>query len=207
MHWPTQVPSPMPTRWPKPIPSGVSRRVGTQYLPLRQIIGPQVFPLGFSLFIFEYFPKLLMLPQGCVDPQVQDDGQTITTWLIFTPTPPKCRLRANMAPINNTCIYYHQYWSSSLTPDVLQQIADWESLKQVVAEVIDTMTINSMRLSDHFKCVVCAGMGHRHCRPVWQNHQDQINNAIEFNMLVTTVLIAVQYHSHSDTCKKGRNGQ
>jgi hypothetical protein len=36
-----------------------------------------------------------------------------------------------------------------LTPDVLQSIADQESLKRVVAEVIDTMTTSSMGLSDH----------------------------------------------------------
>jgi hypothetical protein len=33
--------------------------------------GPWVFPLEFSLFIFDYFPTLWMLPQGCVDPYVQ----------------------------------------------------------------------------------------------------------------------------------------
>jgi hypothetical protein len=94
-----------------------------------------------------------------------------------------------------------------LTPNVLQRIADQESLKQVVAEVIDTMTISSMGLSDHIKCVVDTSIGCRHHRAVWQHHHDRINNAIEFDMPVTKVLVAVQFHSHSDTCKKGRNGQ
>jgi hypothetical protein len=94
-----------------------------------------------------------------------------------------------------------------LTPNVLQCVADQESLKQVVAEVIDTMTISSMGLSDHIKCVVCASMGRRHHWAVWQHHHDRINKAIDFDMLVTKVIVAVQFHSHSDTCKKGRNGQ
>ncbi len=76
-----------------------------------------------------------------------------------------------------------------------------------MAEVIDTMTISSMGLSDHIKCVVCASMGRRHHQAVWQHHHDRINNAVEFDMLVTKVIVAVQFHSHSDTCKKGRYGQ
>jgi hypothetical protein len=95
-----------------------------------------------------------------------------------------------------------------LTPDVLQRAADRESLRQVVAEVIDSMTVSSMGLCDHITCVVRNNiMGNRPCRPAWKNNPNRINNAIEFDMLVTTVLTAVQFHSHSDTCKKGKNGR
>jgi hypothetical protein len=95
-----------------------------------------------------------------------------------------------------------------LTQDVLQCAADQESLRQVVAEVIDSMTVSSMGLCDHITCVVCNNiMGNRPCRPAWKNNPNRINNAIEFDMLVTKVLTAVQFHSHSDTCKKGKNGR
>ncbi len=70
-----------------------------------------------SQWIFRFYSWLFsyildVATRVCRSP-VTDDRQTITTWLIFMLTPPKCRPWANMAPMNTPCIYYHQYCSSS----------------------------------------------------------------------------------------------
>ena len=54
-----------------------------------------------SLLIFDYFPTLTMLPQGCEDPLALTMDRPLCLRLTGTPTPPKCRPGANMAPIND----------------------------------------------------------------------------------------------------------
>ncbi len=63
---------------------------------------------------FDYFPTLTMLPQGCEDLLILTTDRPLCLRLTGMPTPPKCRPGANMAPINNPRIQYHQYCSSSM---------------------------------------------------------------------------------------------
>ena len=96
---------------------------------------------------------------------------------------------------------------TAVTPELLQFVAAKERLAQKVAEVINTMITGSMDLADHITSLVSTTMDQRPCCAIWQHQPDPVNEPLEVDKLVTIVLVAVRFHCHSDTCKKGCNGQ
>ena len=42
---------------------------------------------------------------------------------------------------------------------------------------------------------------------IWQHQPDPVTDPYDFEKLITIVMMAVQFHCHSDTCKKGPRGQ
>jgi hypothetical protein len=96
-HWPTQVPAPTPMLWPTQVPAPTPT------------LRPSQVCTSVSLLIFDYFPTLIMLPQGCEDPLILTMDRPLCLRLTGTPTPPKCRLGANIVPITtNTALLQPQ---------------------------------------------------------------------------------------------------
>jgi hypothetical protein len=69
--------------------------------------------LSQSVFTKRIIKALGLDSKWSEDPQVQSTDRPSLPGSHATPTPPKCRPGANMAPINNLSICYHQYCSSA----------------------------------------------------------------------------------------------
>ena len=104
-------------------------------------------------------------------------------------------------------LHGHSLAWTVLTPEVLQFVANKERLAAKVAEVIDFMIISCMNLSDRITSVANKTLNQQLLCPIWQPQSNPVHDSLVYDNLVTMVFIAVQIHSHSDTCKKGKNGR
>jgi hypothetical protein len=94
-----------------------------------------------------------------------------------------------------------------LTPELLQFVAAKVTLAPKMTELIDTMITSCRSLKDNITSVIQTTMNQRPLCAIWQHQPDPLDAPDDFEKLITIVMMAVQFHCHSDTCKKGPRGQ
>jgi len=94
-----------------------------------------------------------------------------------------------------------------LTPKLLQFVAGKLRLAPIMSELIDTMITSCRSLEDNITSVIRTTMNQQPLCAIWQHQPDPVNVPLDFEKLITIVMMAVQFHCHSDTCKKGPRGQ
>ena len=98
-----------------------------------------------------------------------------------------------------------------LTPKLLQFVAGKLRLAPIMSELIDTMITSCRSLEDNITSVIRTTMNQQPLCAIWQHQPDPVNGSDDgsddFKKLIAIVMMAVQFHCHSDTCKKGPRGQ
>ena len=69
------------------------------------------------------------------------------------------------------------------------------------------MITSCRSLKDNITSVIQTTMNQRPLCAIWQHQPDPLDAPEDFEKLITIVMMAVQFHCHSDTCKKGPRGQ